>query len=505
MKIQASSIFQAVWFSSAIVIGAQLALTIAPFYVETEVGDSKRYHESAHVVALPKWYAFIGASPDSNLSPSESDISFSINGEALAPHTPHSELFLGKAGFSHWGDSIIFSLGEQFPRDNFIGTIKFKVTLTSFLLTGALVVFIFCSLFYFRNNKLIAQLIRFFLCYMNSARMNWLNLLKNVLFSIVVAILFILAAEMTAQFYFSINKAKTGPAMDTALFHYHPRVVHTHPRNLTIQVGVEQYESNSAESLFARFFDLSDDSQCAKNGIVFKSNSLGFRTLEFSELEEKTKDTVRIIILGGSASISWNIGEACTLDRKLQKHLSRSLPKHDVQIINLGNGAWKSFQELAALQQYGLELEPDIVIAFNGFNDMSHSTSMAPTRAYASGHNEAAFRTYYRSVHEPTRHFVNALSLPRLIKLLTASKTSPVLTEDSEKIKKSEYRRSDITAPLTSSNPVRGQLSTRVIQYPLDREKIKARTDFLPYATEVITNYTRNIELMAKSIESFEG
>lgn len=43
--------------------------------------------------------------------------------------------------------------------------------------------------------------------------------------------------------------------------------------------------------------------------ITFRSNSLGFRSPEFIPIPPKKEHEIRIIITGGSVSISWNVLE----------------------------------------------------------------------------------------------------------------------------------------------------------------------------------------------------
>ncbi len=58
----------------------------------------------------------IGATPDNNYSPMRSRLNLTVNGRSLPPHALHSEIFVGKPGFSHWGGIpgwVRFSLGPN--------------------------------------------------------------------------------------------------------------------------------------------------------------------------------------------------------------------------------------------------------------------------------------------------------------------------------------------------------------------------------------------------------
>lgn len=96
-------------------------------------------------------------------------------------------------------------------------------------------------------------------------------------------------------------------------------------------------------------------------------NSSGFRDEEFSI--PKKKDTFRIFILGGS-TVEGIYNERWTLDYYLQKELDSMFP--NLEVINAGVGGYYSQNELALLQTRILDLEPDFILIYNGFNDLQY-------------------------------------------------------------------------------------------------------------------------------------
>lgn len=311
-----------------------------------------------------------------------------------------------------------------------------------------------------------------------------------LLWSLMVAVFVLVVAEVGAQIYYVAYKPRTALIVDTELFHYHPSVVHT------IRPGAEVRSGQRNAVLYGYFGDQPD---CAKDGLVFKVNTHGFRTPEFSSFGPKAEDEIRVIIVGGSASISWNVGEACTLDVQLKEQLEQSYPNKKFTIINIGSGAWKSFQELNSVQRYGLRLEPDLIIAFNGFNDMSHAHSMDALQAYAEGHNTTAFRDYYNKFHRPVRYLINALALPRFVRDMSRGiGSSQAQAMTSHEI---PATRNDADAPLRAEKAEMGRLFTRVKSYPIDLEELRKRRDFSPYAEHVMDVYTKNLGMMARSAE----
>ncbi|MCP4245072.1 MAG: hypothetical protein GY772_31415, partial [bacterium] len=88
---------------------------------------------------------------------------------------------------------------------------------------------------------------------------------------LMVAIFVLVLAELGAQFYYASFKPRTALIIDTELFHYHPAVVHTIRPNAEVRLG-------QTDAVLYGYFG--DQKQCAKDGVVFKINSHGFRTPE---------------------------------------------------------------------------------------------------------------------------------------------------------------------------------------------------------------------------------
>ena len=103
---------------------------------------------------------------------------------------------------------------------------------------------------------------------------------------------------------------------------------------------------------------------------IVNTNHLGFRAREFSDYQ--TDPRPKIIILGGSALF----GSILTSDDKtISAQLESYLRRHgrDVTCINLAMGGYTSEQEMIILSRLGLRLNPAIVIAIDGCNDVVHS------------------------------------------------------------------------------------------------------------------------------------
>lgn len=304
---------------------------------------------------------------------------------------------------------------------------------------------------------------------------------KISLFSLVVLV-FSIGLLFTAEIFFRFVSPITskGALIDVTLFPYKHYVVTTHPP------GLELGKSNHIlEGYFGQGVCTAPD------GVTARFNSDGFRTAELKNIPPKEPGEIRIILTGGSASISWNIGEACTLDANLYKLFAKHYPNRKIRIFNLGNGAWKSFQELIALQQYGLKLQPDIIIAFDGFNDIQHAYSLPIEQPYTNT-AQVAFDRYEAwvkgSVFELFKNLkmITALKEPAKFAVGMVGRTFDAL---------------GVEVPLLAKAPTPGKLETR-LHYPLDLAGIQKRSDFDPHNQDTVAFYLRNQQLMARAAES---
>ncbi len=102
---------------------------------------------------------------------------------------------------------------------------------------------------------------------------------------------------------------------------------------------------------------------------IVNTNSLGFRARELVDYENDPRP--KIIILGGSAIFGSNLSSD---DKTISAQLESYLRRHgkDVTCINLAMGGYTSEQEMINLSRIGLRLNPSIVIAIDGCNDVVH-------------------------------------------------------------------------------------------------------------------------------------
>lgn len=101
----------------------------------------------------------------------------------------------------------------------------------------------------------------------------------------------------------------------------------------------------------------------------YNTNSLGFRGRETPL--EKPPGRFRVAVLGGSAA--WGLGSTAddrSLPGRLETILRAEHPGRDIEVIDAGQPGFTSAQELIYFQRLISRLSPDLVLLFNGYNDV---------------------------------------------------------------------------------------------------------------------------------------
>ena len=104
------------------------------------------------------------------------------------------------------------------------------------------------------------------------------------------------------------------------------------------------------------------------NNFYYHINSLGFRSKEL--IEPKPPEVFRVFILGGS-TVEGGLNDRWTIDTYLGQELKKYY--QGVEVINAGIVGYTSQEELALLQTKILDLQPDLVVIFDGRNDLYYS------------------------------------------------------------------------------------------------------------------------------------
>jgi hypothetical protein len=126
----------------------------------------------------------------------------------------------------------------------------------------------------------------------------------------------------------------------------------------------------------------------------FALNSDGFRAAEWDAYRGK----FIVEFLGGSVCLGIGTNPGTPVPERLEAALLRAGLEH-VAVVNLCQGGTVSAQELAILLEYGLPLRPQVVLSFNGANDLLHPRPLgedeAPNLPYHHRDIQARFDGYH--------------------------------------------------------------------------------------------------------------
>ncbi len=108
----------------------------------------------------------------------------------------------------------------------------------------------------------------------------------------------------------------------------------------------------------------------------YSINSLGYRGREINKIKPKNK--IRIVALGGSITFgSGTSDNEHTYSALLEEYLDEQIDKatfadYSIEVVNAGIPGLRADSLLIYLKEKVLELKPDIVIIFSGWNDWNY-------------------------------------------------------------------------------------------------------------------------------------
>jgi len=107
---------------------------------------------------------------------------------------------------------------------------------------------------------------------------------------------------------------------------------------------------------------------------IFISGLLDIDKNGFQYYKSDAKHRYHILILGGSVAFgAYASSVSRTYFNIIGKELAHYSTPSDITII--ASGAWKSIQEIRALELYGQTLKPDLVVFLNGLNDLTNGAT----------------------------------------------------------------------------------------------------------------------------------
>lgn len=160
----------------------------------------------------------------------------------------------------------------------------------------------------------------------------------------------------------------------------------------------------------------------------FRLNQDGFRAADL----DSYKDSFLVEFIGGSVCLGIGTSPGKPVPERLEEALHRAgMP--EAKVLNLCQGGTASAQELAILLEYGLPLEPRVVVSFNGANDLLHPSPMgfdrAPNLPYQSQRMQALFQGH----HSWTEHLASSRFMDRFARrfqIYPPSVPPPVAAEE---------------------------------------------------------------------------
>ncbi len=150
------------------------------------------------------------------------------------------------------------------------------------------------------------------------------------------------------------------------------------------------------------FWSLAPDAVDA-NGVRL-TNAHGLRG---PAIGPKREDEYRILSLGESSTHAGRIPYESTYSATLQRLLSRVDGKR-VRVINAGVPGYSLFQGHQYLAHRGLQLEPDLVLLYFGYNDFLPVSYLE--RQGSRGFDDAELHEYRRSTHYRVHTFLGRTS-----------------------------------------------------------------------------------------------
>jgi hypothetical protein len=127
------------------------------------------------------------------------------------------------------------------------------------------------------------------------------------------------------------------------------------------------------------------------NQVDHKHSSIGLRERELTE--KKPQGTLRVLGLGDSYLWGQGVRRQDLLLRQLETSLEDQRPDQDIETINTALPSMNTWWQLALLKDYGLKLDPDLVILFFVVNDVED-------KVWEEHQSVEAFRAYSLMLHD---------------------------------------------------------------------------------------------------------
>lgn len=102
-------------------------------------------------------------------------------------------------------------------------------------------------------------------------------------------------------------------------------------------------------------------------GVTIKTNSFGFRDLEYP-VRKPAGLRKRIVFIGDSQTLGWGVPLYSTFPKQLEALLNKE-DSNKYDVINMGVGNYNSMMEVELFERKGLQFSPDLVVLMYCVND----------------------------------------------------------------------------------------------------------------------------------------
>ena len=222
------------------------------------------------------------------------------------------------------------------------------------------------------------------------------------------------------------------------------------------------------------------------NTIKESYNSFGFKSPEFNVI--KNDSTYRIIVLGGSSAYG-NFDNDKIWSHFLSYYLNKSMNKvgeNNYEVINTGVPGYNTFNSLGLLFSKIIDLDPDLIILYQLWNDFSYFPELNDSTLYHRGGHKNNNNIFHDSYMITSLSVISRLLRGKITneKFLPPSKT--INTYNTYGLK--QYKRNvEILAMVCKKYNIELLLSSQLTLYKSGNSP--AEIDKLPYGhTEYYLN-----------------
>lgn len=176
---------------------------------------------------------------------------------------------------------------------------------------------------------------------------------KQALFSVILAVIILLVIEVILQTYdfYTVSCSIMESDIYKDMSYYSQKQLCNDYRDLSFLNGIDIHYIPNQHSK------------------VVNIDNYGMRGQDIAKV--KSPHTYRIFVIGGSTIFGWgSTSDSATIPGYLQKKFDRLDLPYNVQVINSGVAGAFSTQEVYWVKNKLVEFHPDMVIVYDGWNDM---------------------------------------------------------------------------------------------------------------------------------------